>query len=92
MAETTFFIMFGAIVVYVVLGNYLYWAKILPTLDKPMELMPSGQLRDVDRYLEILDEQERRPWFVPLLRNIRVISGIYLISFATTVALIIADS
>ena len=88
MANTAFSIMFAAIVVYVVLGNFLYLAKILPALDKPMELMPSGQLRDIDRYIELLDEQGERPWFGPILRNVRVITVIYLLGFALTLAVI----
>lgn len=88
MAEITFIIMFAAVVVYVVLGNYLYWAKILPALDKPMELMPRGQLRDIDRYIELLDEQGERPWFGPILRNVRMITVACLLGYALTFAVI----
>ncbi len=35
--------------------------------------MPSGQLNDIDRYLQILDETGQSPWFQPILRNVRKI-------------------
>lgn len=92
MVEMAFFIMFGAAVVYVVLGNYLYFAKVLPALDEPPKLLPSGQVRDIDRYLESLDERVERPWFVPILQNIRTITIIYLIGFAVTIAVIFVGS
>ena len=92
MAEIAFFIMFGAVVVYVVLGNYLYFAKVLPVLDEPPKLFPSGQLRDIERYLELQDERVERQWFVPILQNIRNITIIYLVGFAITLAVVFFSS
>lgn len=92
MAEIAFFIMFGAVIVYVVLGNYLYFTKVLPVLDEPPKLLPGGQVRDIDRYLESLDERVERPWFVPILQNIRTITIIYLVGFAVMIALIFVGS
>ena len=92
MAEIAFFIMFGAVVVYVVLGNYLYFAKVLPVLNEPPKLLPSGQINDVDRYLELLDERLEHQWFVPILQNTRKITTVYLIGFAITVAVIFLGS
>ena len=92
MAEIAFSIMFGAVVVYIVLGNYLYFAKVLPVLNEPPKILPSGQIDDVDRYLELLDERRERQWFVPILQNIRIISSVYLLGFAITVAMIYLDS
>lgn len=91
MAEIVFFIMFGAVTVYVVLGNYLYFAKVLPVLKESPKLLPSGQLNDVDRYLELLDERFAHQWFVPILQNARIIAIVYLIGLATTVAMILID-
>ena len=71
MAEIGYSIMFGAVVVYIVLGNYLYFAKVLPVLNEPPKMLPSGQINDVDRYLELLDERRERQWFVPILQNVR---------------------
>jgi len=92
MADTAFFIMFAAFAVYFVLGNYLYFGKVLASLDEPPKLLPSGQLKDIDRYLELIDGQRERRWFVPLLQNIRTINTVYLIGFAITAALIFFDS
>ena len=92
MAEIAFSIMFGAVVVYIVLGNYLYFAKVLPVLNEPPKILPSGQIDDVDRYLELLDERRERQWFVPILQNIRIISSVYLLGFAITVAMIYLES
>jgi len=92
MAEIAFSIMFGAVVVYVVLGNYLYFAKVLPVLEEPPKLLPSGQVKDIERYLESLDERLKRQWFVPILQNIRTITIIYLIGFAITLAVIFLGS
>ena len=86
MAEIAFLIMFGAVVVYVVLGNYLYFAKVLPALNEPPKLLPSSQVRDVERYLESLDERLQRQWFVPIVQNIRTITIIYLVGLAITIA------
>jgi hypothetical protein len=91
MAEIAFDTMFGAVVVYVVLGNYLYFAKVLPVLNEPPKLLPSGQMNDVDRYLDSLDERLENQWFVPILKNIRVITIVYLIGFSITVAMIFLD-
>lgn len=91
MAETAFFLMFWAVVVYVILGNYLYFAKILPVLNEPPKFLPSGQLHDVDRYIELLDKQGERPWFGPVLRNVRAITIIYLVGFAITLVFVFLD-
>ena len=91
MADTAFHIMFTASIVYVLLGNYLYLAKVLPALGEPPKLLPSSQLKDVDRYLELVDGQQNEQWFVPLLRNVRAINAVYVIGFAVTVTLILTD-
>jgi hypothetical protein len=92
MADTAFFIMFGSAVVYVVLGNYLYFSKILPALDQSPKLLPNGQLGQVDQYLTMLNERDERQWFEPLLRNARSINAIFIIGFAITVALVFIES
>ena len=92
MAEIVFFIIFGAVVVYVVLGNYLYFVKVLPALDESPKFLPSGQVRDIERYLESLDERVKRQWFVPILQNIRTITIIYLVGLAITLAVIFLSS
>jgi len=69
----------------------LYFAKVLPALDEPPKLLPSGQLNDVDRYIESLDERLERQWFVPIMQNIRTISIIYPVGFAIILAPIFLD-
>lgn len=83
--------MFGVVVIYVVLGNYLYFSKILPALDESPKLLPSGQLRDVDRYLKWLEKTGECPWFAVLLRNIRLITIVYLVGFAVMAILILSE-
>jgi hypothetical protein len=91
MTEIAFFILFGAVVVYVGLGNYLYFAKVLPALNEPAKLLPSSQWKDVERYLKLLDERRENPWFRAILRNALSISIVYLIAFAITIVLIFLD-
>ena len=62
MAEIASFIMFGAVFVYVVIGNYLYFVKVLPDLNEPPKFLPSRQLNDVDRYLELIDGRREHRW------------------------------
>ena len=91
MTEIVFFIMFVAVVIYIVLGNYLYFAKVAPALDEPPKLLPWSQWNDVERYLALIDERGEQPWFAAILRNTQKISIIYLIGFAITFALIILE-
>ena len=92
MAEIAFLILFGVTVVYIVVGNYLYFAKVLPILNEPPKMLPSGQIDDIDRYLELLDERLAHQWFVPILQNARKITAVYLIGFAITVVVIFLGS
>lgn len=92
MADSAFFIMFGAAAVYAILGNYLYFSKVLPAIDQPPKFLPGGQMSQVDQYLATLAERDERQWFEPLLRNARHIGVIYIIGFAITGALIIIES
>ena len=91
MAEIAFYIMFVAVVIYVVLGNYLYFSKVVPALNEPPKLLPWSQWNDVERYLALIDERRERPWFAAILRNALKISTIYLIGFAIIVALIFSE-
>jgi len=91
MAEMAFFIMFVAVVIYIVVGNYLYFAKVCPALDEPPKLLPWSQWSDVERYLALIDERRERPWFASILRNTLAISIIYLIGFTITIVLIFLD-
>jgi len=91
MAEIAFFIMFVAVVIYIVLGNYLYFAKVVPALNESPKLLPWSQWKDVERYLAVVDERRERPWFATILRHTLTISTIYLIGFTITFALMIFE-
>jgi hypothetical protein len=92
MVDTAFFIMFGAAIVYLLLGNYLYFSKVLPSLDKSPALLPSSQLSHIDQYIATLDEQSERRWFEPILRHARIINAMYIIGFAVTITLVFLES
>ena len=86
MEEIVFGVLFLAVVVYIILGNYLYFAKILPALDEAPKFLPSAQFNVVDRFLLILDENDEQPWFAPILRHQRMIATIYVIGFVAVIA------
>ena len=64
---------------YVVVGNYLYFTKVLPTLsrdgldDRP-KFMPSRQFAQVDLFLTRLPPTAPRPWYYGVLSRVRAIS------------------
>ena len=89
MEETVFGVLFFATIIYVILGNYLYFTKILPTLDEPPKFLPSAQLNDVERFLQILDKRGEDRWFAPILRHVRTIGIALLIGYAAFVALLV---
>ncbi len=66
-------------VAYVVVGNYLYLAKVLPALsravlDGSVKFMPSKQLGQVDLFLARFPPPAPRPWFYGLLAHVRAIN------------------
>jgi hypothetical protein len=63
------------IIVYIVVGNYLNIAKVLPALGENWTFTPSAQLDQVDRYLLLLEKAKERPWFYLYLRHIRLIAS-----------------
>jgi len=89
MDEVVFAILFLAVAAYIILGNYLYFAKILPTLDESPKLLPSAQFDDADRFLLIMDERGEHHWFIPILRHQRVIATVYVIAFGVVVAFLL---
>ncbi len=81
------------VVVYVILGNYLYWLKILPTLtrnglDGSPKFSPSGQLKQVDLFIAQLIPDVSRPWFYGLLAHVRAITAVVL---AMLVAIVLVE-
>jgi hypothetical protein len=82
--EHYFLVVFGLVAVYVILGNYLYFAKILPALgdskgSAPPSFLPSGQLKHVESYLSLLEKKEDRPWYYFYLRHIKPITLVLLL-------------
>ena len=69
-----FLFAWGLVVAYVLLGNYLYFARVLPELREQPSGLPSVQLSQVDRYLSHLAQAGERPWFHFLLRHIRSVT------------------
>lgn len=73
------------VMAYVVVGNYLYFEKILPALsrdglDSSMKFMPSKQLEQVDLFLARFPPDAPRPWFYGLLSNVRIITIVVMLS------------
>ena len=71
-AESHFIVVFLLFVVYIALGSYLYFCKILPGIDRAggrgVPGLPSEQLRQIKEYVRLLDEKNERPWYYPFLR------------------------
>lgn len=60
------------IVAYVVFGNYLYFAKVLPVLrtaglDEGPRMLPSAHLAQFHRAAAVLRGRGEHPWFLPLV-------------------------
>jgi hypothetical protein len=61
-------------IAHIVIGNYLYFTKVLFVIDKSPSIRPSKQLRDIKEYLALLDIKNERPWFYSFLKNQNKIS------------------
>jgi hypothetical protein len=64
---------------YIVLGNYLYFGKVLPTLDTAglggvPKMLPSAQFRQMSQAAAILRESGETGWYVATMRRFREIS------------------
>ena len=91
LVELFFIILFILLVVYIALGNYLYWVKILPVLNEhggnehPIAL--PGQFKQIDTYISILNKNKSKPWFYFYLKHIRMISFVL---FVLVISLILS--
>jgi hypothetical protein len=75
-----YFSFLGVIVlVYVLLGNYLYFCKILPAIRKAPGILPWTQVQHLEEYLDLVEGNKDRPWFYYYLQNIKTISIILLL-------------
>jgi len=78
--EAYFNFIFILVALYVIVGNYLYFRKVVPALDTAPGLLPSTQLKHMQIYVTMLQEQGERPWFFFYLKNIKAITlGIILL-------------
>jgi hypothetical protein len=65
--------------IYVLMGNYLYFTKVLPALGRASldgwpKFLPSSQLEQVDRYLNMLPPDAPRPWYCAILSRVRTLT------------------
>jgi hypothetical protein len=72
--EYYFIFVFIILTVYIVIGNYIYFSKVLPSLGKSPSFMPSGQFKDVQKHVSQLKERKEYPWYFQILNNIQVIT------------------
>ena len=68
-----------SVMAYVVVWNYLYFTKVLPTLsrdglDDSPKFMPSSQFAQVDLFLPGYHPPPPRPWYCRVLSRVRAIS------------------
>jgi hypothetical protein len=75
----TFLIWWTSVAAYVVIGNYLYFTKVLPALsrdglDGSLKFTPSKQLAQVDLFLTRFPPTVPRPWFYVVLSHVRAIN------------------
>lgn len=75
---------------YVVVGNYLYFAKVLPGLardglDGSPKFLPWKQLRQVDLFFARFAPDAPRPWFHGVLSHARGITVVVLLMVALAV-------
>lgn len=65
------------VIVYVVLGNIVYFRHVLPALGESPS-WGSAQFKQFDRYVALLSPRRDRPWFFLFLKHIRAVTGILL--------------
>jgi len=85
--EIYFLIVWLVVALYVLLGNYVYYSKILPALrndtaNAAPSFMPSGQFRQVKEYIRVLEKEQKKPWFYYLLKNLAAITALLVLAMA----------
>lgn len=68
------------IMLYVIIVNYVYLEKVLPSIGKRPSFMPSGQIKDIQQHVALLKEKKEYPWYFHILNNIQTIMLIILLS------------
>ena len=65
------------IIVYVIIGNYIYFTKVLPGIGTPVKLSGLKEFDHIALYLQIIEEKnEDPPWFFFYLKNMKKIAVI----------------
>ncbi len=93
--ELHFFIFFTLVVIYVIIGNLVYFRNVIPALEennmgnKMGNVIPSGmpfrQRKHVKQYLRILNENNLKPWFYYYLK---FIDAIFIVIFILFISLL----
>jgi hypothetical protein len=73
-----------SVMAYVVVANYLYFTKVLPTLSRDgldgwPKFMPSRQFAQADLFLTRLPPTAHRRWYYGVLSRVRAISAALLV-------------
>lgn len=79
--EQYFIVLFSIMAAYVGTGNYIYFKKVLPSIkneDKNAigSFSPSVQQVHMQRYVEVLEGNNERPWFYYFLKYNNLIVSI----------------
>ena len=72
--EQYFILVWVIVAIYAILGNVIYFSKVLPALDKSPSLTPLGQFKDIKDYLVLIEKKKEQPWFYPFLNKIKTIT------------------
>jgi hypothetical protein len=96
MGTLIFFTAWTIVMLYVTLGNHLYFPKVLPALsrhglDGSLKFTPSKQFGQVELFLTRFPPTAPRPWFYGVLLHVRAITAsVLLVELAGMVALILS--
>jgi hypothetical protein len=80
-AVSAFILCWIFLLIYVVVGNFLYLAVVLPALrrdglDGSVKFTPSQQLKQVDLFVARHSADESRPWYLGTLSRARTLSAV----------------
>lgn len=79
--ETYFFVVWGLLIIFIAVYNYLYITAVVPALAKTkgnahIELMPSRQIQDIDEYVRLFESENVKPWQFYPARYVRACGGV----------------
>ncbi len=69
-------------VLVIVIGNYLLFNKVVPSIDESVEFMPTEQMNQVERYLAQLDPLKKKGFtyfFLKHYQKIQALMGLLLV-------------